>query len=128
MAQPFATGLKVSIDPGQFTRLFANLLKNAREALEQMADSPTTPRVEVTLRETPASLVIDVLDNGPGLPPRAREHLFEPFEGSGRSGGTGLGLVIARELAEAHGATLVLTDASEGTCFELTLPRALKVA
>jgi signal transduction histidine kinase len=121
-------GLKVSIDPGQFTRLFANLLKNAREALEQMADSPTTPRVEVTLRETPASLVIDVLDNGPGLPPRAREHLFEPFEGSGRSGGTGLGLVIARELAEAHGATLVLTDASEGTCFELTLPRALKVA
>ena len=122
------SNLRVSVDPGQFGRVLANLLNNAREALEQMAEAPATPRVEVSCRETPSALVLEVADNGPGLPPRAREHLFEPFEGSGRAGGTGLGLVIARELAEAHGATLTLAEEPEGTRFELSLPARLKVA
>ena len=55
-------------------------------------------------------LVISVADNGPGLPPRARENLFVAFEGSARAGGTGLGLAIAREITEAHGGRLVFVD------------------
>jgi signal transduction histidine kinase len=67
---------------------------------------------------------IEVADNGPGLPPRAREKLFRPFEGSARAGGTGLGLAIARELVRGHGGdlTLLATD-KDGTTFRITLPR-----
>jgi len=66
---------------------------------------------------------IDLADNGPGLPPRARDKLFQPFEGSARAGGTGLGLAIARELARGHGGDLALvTSGPEGTTFRLTLP------
>jgi hypothetical protein len=66
---------------------------------------------------------VDIRDDGPGLPPRAQEKLFRPFEGSARAGGTGLGLAIARELAEGHGGSLELisTDAG-GTLFRLSLP------
>ena len=66
---------------------------------------------------------IAIRDDGPGLPPRAREKLFRPFEGSVRAGGTGLGLAIARELARNHGGDLSLVDSGEaGTEFRLTLP------
>ncbi len=69
---------------------------------------PAEPHVEASLTETDDKLTITVADNGPGLPPRAREHLFAAFEGSAKAGGTGLGLPIARELAEAHGGQLSL--------------------
>ena len=67
-------------------------------------------------------LWVDFADNGPGLPPRARDNLFKPFAGSARKGGTGLGLAIARDLARAHGGDLELlqSDAS-GTAFRLHL-------
>jgi signal transduction histidine kinase len=66
---------------------------------------------------------IDVNDNGPGLPATALENLFKPFVGSARRGGTGLGLVIARDLMVAHGGDLTLVHTGvKGTCFRLTLP------
>ena len=74
-------------------------------------------------------LSIDVIDNGPGIPPDAIEKVFDPFfrlEGSrGRdSGGTGLGLGIARDIARAHGGDLVLSNRPEGGLIaELKLPR-----
>ncbi len=69
-------------------------------------------------------VIIDIADNGHGLPPRARENLFQPFAGSARPGGTGLGLAICREIAHAHGGVLQLVDSSgAGTVFRLTLPR-----
>jgi signal transduction histidine kinase len=82
----------------------------------------------VNLSETPAWLTLSVTDNGPGLPPRAREHLFVAFEGSARAGGTGLGLAIARELTEAHGGKLSFVDQPVGTRFDVTLPRAIRIA
>ena len=51
---------------------------------------------------------IDVADDGPGLAPEAREKLFQPFAGSARDGGSGLGLVIVRDIARAHGGEVVL--------------------
>ncbi|MFZ2467983.1 MAG: HAMP domain-containing sensor histidine kinase, partial [Parvibaculum sedimenti] len=66
---------------------------------------------------------IDVCDTGPGLPDKARAHLFVPFAGSARSGGTGLGLAIADELARGHGGAIaVLTTGEKGTTFRVCIP------
>ena len=60
---------------------------------------------------------------GPGLPPRAREKLFQPFAGSARPGGSGLGLAIARDLMRAHGGDIrLLRSDGAGTVFQLDLP------
>jgi len=69
-------------------------------------------------------LLIEVADDGPGLPPKARENLFRPFAGSARPGGTGLGLAIAREVMRAHGGDIALDESTgAGTIFRLSLPR-----
>ena len=62
-------------------------------------------------------------DNGPGLPDKARERLFQPFAGSVRRGGTGLGLVIARDILRAHRGDITLLETGpDGTTFRLDLP------
>jgi signal transduction histidine kinase len=71
-----------------------------------------------------SAIAIEIADDGPGLPPKARDNLFQPFTGSARLGGTGLGLAIARELMRAHGGDIALVDSTaKGTIFRLTLPR-----
>jgi signal transduction histidine kinase len=120
-------GISIKADPDQLARVFVNLLKNAREALEAAAGKIADPQVSVDYAESPASLTVGVADNGPGLPPRARENLFVAFEGSARAGGTGLGLAIARELIEANGGTLAFVDREQGTRFEVTLPASLRL-
>ena len=108
-------GLEVNVDRDQLFRLLANLTRNAAEAGAE--------HVCVSAEKTGAVIEIAVRDDGPGLPPRARENLFRPFEGSVRAGGTGLGLAIARELARNHGGDLSLIESGEnGTEFRLTLP------
>jgi signal transduction histidine kinase len=80
-------------------------------------------RVDVSARRADGQYVVEVADNGPGLAPRAREHLFQPFAASTRPGSSGLGLAIARELVRAHGGDLVLDrSTAEGTCFRIELP------
>jgi signal transduction histidine kinase len=67
-----------------------------------------------------------VRDTGPGLPPKAREHLFRAFQGGARKGGSGLGLAIAAELIRGHGGQLELGHSDEnGTEFVVTLPKAI---
>ena len=115
--------LLVYVDAGQMTRVLVNLLKNAREALEA-SQKPGEHRIDVTADAEGAVATLSITDNGPGLPPRARDNLFVAFEGSARAGGTGLGLAIARELTEANGGTLHHVDMEEpGTRFTLTLPK-----
>jgi signal transduction histidine kinase len=117
--------IAVKVDPDQMARVFVNLLRNAREALEGTG-KPDDPTVSVDFVETGDTIKISVSDNGPGLPPRARENLFIAFEGSARSGGTGLGLAIARELIEAHGGSLGFVDQPAGARFDINLPRTLR--
>ena len=66
-------------------------------------------------------------DDGPGVPVEYRAQIFEPFFTT-RSGGTGLGLYIARELADANGCALELLPKSPGAMFRLTFKRALTPA
>ncbi len=72
--------------------------------------SAAPARVTVDLRVEEGASVVRVADDGPGLPERARANLFQPFRGSARRGGAGLGLAISRELAQAHGGDLVLVE------------------
>jgi signal transduction histidine kinase len=69
-------------------------------------------------------VTILVTDNGPGLPARARENLFSPFQGSVRSGGTGLGLPIAAELIGINGGSLTLDPGEGGARFRIVLAEA----
>lgn len=106
---------EVSADREQLHRVLSNLGQNAVQA--------GATKVEVAARRDDDCFVIDVTDNGPGLSPRARTHLFKPFAGSSHPGGTGLGLAIARELMRAHGGDVQLErSTSEGTSFRLILP------
>ncbi|NVK17115.1 MAG: HAMP domain-containing histidine kinase [Methylocystaceae bacterium] len=104
-------------DVTQLRRVLTNLVRNAI----QMGAKNVT--VSCGANEAYTMLHLDVLDDGPGLPTKAKENLFKPFIGSARRGGTGLGLVIARDLLQAHGGDLVLIHSGEkGTCFRLVLP------
>ena len=70
-------------------------------------------------------VIIDVEDDGPGIPPDTAEHIFKPFFSTKPAGvGTGLGLPTSRRIVEAHGGTLDLILSSEGrTVFRIVLPR-----
>ena len=117
---------QVMADPDQLHRILVNLLRNAREAIEHQEGRNEPGRIRVTLAAGDGASLIQVADNGPGLTERAQERLFQPFAGSSRPGGAGLGLAIARELAQGHGGDLILAATGEGgTTFELRLPGGL---
>lgn len=115
--------LQVDADSEQLFRVVHNICRNAVEALINDADSERPRIVTVSAVRTGSVVCISVDDTGPGMPQKARENLFSAFRGSARSGGTGLGLVIARELVLAHGGTISLIEKpSPGTLFEIELP------
>ncbi|OYX36754.1 MAG: two-component sensor histidine kinase [Caulobacterales bacterium 32-69-10] len=119
-------GFTIEADPDQFHRLLVNLFRNAREAIEQNPRDGVPGWVQVAGFEREGVKVVEIADNGPGVPERAKDKLFQPFVGSGRAGGTGLGLAIARDIARAHGGELELVrSAADGAAFELRLPGAL---
>ena len=111
-------------DPEQVHRVLVNLLRNAREAI-QASRPEGEGAILVSARHDNGFVILRLADNGPGLPPRALENLFQPFAGSATPGGTGLGLAISRELAQATRGDLALAGTGpEGAAFELTLPAA----
>ena len=118
-----APGLTLRADADQLFRVLSNLVRNARQALEAQG-TPEGSTIEIAGGEAATDWWIRVGDTGPGLPERAREHLFVAFQGGSRKGGTGLGLAIAAELVRLHGGTIELerSDAG-GTEFLIRLPR-----
>ncbi len=119
-------GLEATVDPEQLARALTNLVRNAVQALD--GGGTTAPEVRVTASRGcvagRGTVTILVADNGPGLPERARAHLFAPFKGSTRAGGTGLGLAVASELIRLNGGSLTLDEGTRGACFRVTLPDA----
>jgi len=110
-------------DPEQMYRLLVNLMRNARQAIELQPNRRTLGRVTLTAVKTSEHVLLIVGDNGPGIPEKLREKLFQPFSSSLTPGGTGLGLAIARELAQLHGGDVhLLQTGTDGTSFEIKLP------
>ena len=113
--------MMVRADPEQLYRVIANLMRNARQAITATARAG---EISIEGREDAGAWYVDVTDTGPGLPPRAQEFLFTPFQGGARKGGSGLGLAISAELVKGHGGTLDLAwTGPDGTCFTITLPK-----
>jgi signal transduction histidine kinase len=116
---------QVLADPDQLHRILVNLMRNAREAIDGAPDRIGGGTVSASLTVSGGVSVIRLADDGPGLPERAQDNLFQPFRGSARRGGAGLGLAISRELAQAHGGDLMLVETGPaGTVFDLRLPGA----
>jgi signal transduction histidine kinase len=108
-------------DPEQLFRVVSNLVRNARQAI---VASTKPGEISVSAYEDDDNWWIEVADTGPGLPKRAQDHLFTPFQGGVSKGGTGLGLAIAEELIRAHGGALELDRTGPaGTVFSIRLPK-----
>jgi signal transduction histidine kinase len=113
--------LAVDGDPDQLFRVLLNLVRNAAQALEGNPD-PASMQIRVTGRREGAVAILEVSDTGPGVPQRARDHLFEAFQSSSRPGGSGLGLAIAAELVRAHGGEISLVEGTIGATFRIVIP------
>jgi C4-dicarboxylate-specific signal transduction histidine kinase len=119
----------VLAEPVALQQIIHNLLMNALQALEQVP--PAERQLRLGMAHTASGQVtLSVRDHGPGIPPEARQHLFEPFYTT-RSGGLGLGLTLCESLAQAMGAQLTLAPevtnpsaAHRGAEFVLTLQAA----
>jgi signal transduction histidine kinase len=98
-------------DADALAQLLGNLVQNAVDA------SPEGASVYVSIRRTKAAVRVEILDEGPGIPPEVRARIYEPFLTTKR-GGIGLGLSICREIAASHHADLQLDAGRQGrgTC------------
>jgi signal transduction histidine kinase len=114
--------LTVSADQERLYRVVLNLCRNALEALQDFTSGGEI-RISAFRDSRESSVIIDVADNGPGIPEAIKGCLFKPFVGTAKPGGTGLGLATSRDLVRAHGGDLVLlATGPNGTCFRITLP------
>lgn len=108
----------VEIDETQFKQALMNLLVNARQVLTSGGNVSIATRAG-----SRGDVVLEIEDDGPGIPEEIRERIFEVFYSS-RGGGTGLGLPIARQIIEKHGGTIELdSEEGRGTRFTIHLPR-----
>jgi two-component system, OmpR family, sensor kinase len=117
-------GLVVEGAPDDLHRLCLNLIENA------LCHTPPATNVTVALRREEGEVVLEVADDGPGMPQGLRERAFERFvrgggdAGRSGTGGSGLGLAIVRAVVEGHGGSVELADEGPGTRFVVRLPAA----
>jgi two-component system sensor histidine kinase PilS (NtrC family) len=124
IAIDIADDLLVMFDRGHLNQIAWNLVRNAWQHCQKHAGS-----IRITARPgyMGDAVICELADDGPGVPLEVRAQVFEPFFTT-RPGGTGLGLYIARELADANGAALELLPKSPGAVFRMTFKRALTPA
>jgi signal transduction histidine kinase len=113
--------LRVDADHEHLFRALSNIIRNSIQAIESI-EGKTDGKIRVAAHREGRKVIIDVTDNGSGIPQKARENLFKAFQASTKKGGTGLGLVIAAELVQAHGGTLMLVDDTKAAHFRIELP------
>ncbi|NHX27917.1 HAMP domain-containing histidine kinase, partial [Escherichia coli] len=124
-AEDVPAGMALRADGEQLFRVLSNLIRNARQAI---VASGKTGEIGIRAGETDHEWQISVTDTGPGLPPKAREYLFQPFQGGIRKGGTGLGLAISAELIRGHGGRLELVSSdAAGTHFLIRMPKGVEI-
>ena len=122
-------GLVIVADRTQLYRSLFNLVRNAIEAMTPAAADGAPPEdgaygaVTITATMQDGAVAILIADSGPGIPEHAKAELFEPFKGSLKPGGSGLGVAIAAEIVRAHGGALTLDKSDEsGAVFRIVLP------
>jgi two-component system sensor histidine kinase PilS (NtrC family) len=116
--------LLVMFDRGHLNQIVWNLVRNAWQHCQKKDGSI---RIQLRPGYMGDAVICELDDDGPGIPAELRGQIFEPFFTT-RPGGTGLGLYIARELADANGAALELLPKGPGAHFRLTMRRALSPA
>jgi len=117
------TDTEAVVDGKQIERAIYNLLLNACQSIRQVG---TPANVTITLHTEEREIIVNVIDNGGGVPQRIRESLFEPFVSEGKQKGTGLGLTLAHLIAVEHGGGVVLLSSLPGeTIFQMRVAREL---
>src|SRR6202041_3804583 len=111
---------EAEIDARNLESAIYNLLLNACQAATR---STCLPEVQVHLTEVDERIYVTISDNGPGIPASVRRTLFDPFVTAGKPNGTGLGLTLARRIAEEHGGSVCLQSIRERTVFTLSLSK-----
>lgn len=113
------TEVRFTGDDRLLRQMVTNLLDNA------VRHAPSGGMVSAAVHQTSSTITIRVIDDGAGIPPAARDRIFERFARLNQDyPGAGLGLPIARWIAEAHGGALVLeASGPDGSVFAVTLPR-----
>jgi signal transduction histidine kinase len=113
------------VDSKQIERAISNLLLNACQSARSMGRGAS---VAVTLESQDRQILVNITDNGPGVPQKIRKSLFEPFVSEGKQKGTGLGLTLAHCIALEHGGEVVLLSSRPGeTIFQMKVARALSI-
>ncbi len=113
------------VDGNQIERAISNLLLNACQSARSIG---AHARVAVTLESQERQILVNITDNGPGVPDNIRKSLFEPFVSEGKQKGTGLGLTLAHRIAMEHGGEVVLLSSRPGeTIFQMKVARALSM-
>ncbi len=121
---PPSSLITVRGDRGELQELLVNLLLNSVDAAAQHESGSAATWVRVELQDTtPNRVRLRVLDSGPGPSEAIATQLFEPFV-TDKPEGTGLGLAVAKQIAESHGGSLRWLREDNATCFEVELPRS----
>ena len=111
----------VHFDEGKIRRVLINLIKNAIEAM------PVEGEIKILSSISSGWLQISVIDNGPGIPQKVQEDLFQPFVSDGKNYGTGLGLAICKKLVQEHKGRLeYIPIEPHGSRFDIRIPQSAK--
>jgi signal transduction histidine kinase len=108
----------VRIDRHRMLRVFGNLIKNAREAMEAGRQNV----LRFSVRKIGSDVQFEVSDTGHGIKSELLPKIFEPFVTSGKTNGTGLGLAIAKTVVDTHGGSIMVESSEAGTTFRICLP------
>ena len=102
----------------ELNQVWTNILDNAIDAMDGHGE------IRIRAFSQDADVVVELCDNGPGMPPEIRDRIFEPFYTTKPPGsGTGLGLHISHNVIARHGGRIDVRTRPGETCFEITLPR-----
>jgi signal transduction histidine kinase len=115
-------GVQLRMRDAHLEAILHHLLRNACEAVAETQSA--AGRVSLRGIDTAEGLLLQVEDNGPGIPEKVQAHLYEPFVTSKGAHGVGLGLGLTKKLVELYGGTTaVQTRPGVGTTFSVQLPR-----
>ena len=109
---------RIHVDVHRLTRVFANLIKNAREAMAKSEEKV----LRFVVKRVESRIHFEVSDTGCGIPAQLLPQIFEPFVTHDKANGTGLGLAISKSVVEAHHGLIWVKSNEPGTTFTIDLP------